>query len=305
MFLHLGGSASPLHVSAEREEGYDSGLISRMPDGDSPLDNDNNVIYTGQLGNYTKYFYNESIYFDGMLSLYIIDLLGSSDAELSVSARYLSYGATAQLTNLLVSNAGGNGVESVSASVDIVGTSITDSVGVGFLASGDFDGDGYTIQGGDCDDTTSLVNPGRTEVVGDQLDNDCDGVVDDGTDTADNDGDGVSIADGDCNDRLYSGEDVYPGATENPQNGMDDDCDGVVDDGIGPAIRLSGLSISGSGASGVQLSDLAATSTDSAFTGNGGWGMECDNVTFTTCDTTTLTGNTSGGHTGCDETCGL
>ena len=96
VFLHLGGSASPLHVSAEREEGYDSGLISRMPDGDTPLGNDNNVIYTGQLGNYTEYFYNESVYFDGLLSLYIIDLLGSSDAELSVSARYLSYGATAQ-----------------------------------------------------------------------------------------------------------------------------------------------------------------------------------------------------------------
>jgi len=44
----------------------------------------------------------------------------------------------------------------------------------------DFDDDGYFVQGGcgtevDCDDTDADVNPGATEIVGDGIDNDCDG----------------------------------------------------------------------------------------------------------------------------------
>lgn len=39
----------------------------------------------------------------------------------------------------------------------------------------DDDGDGYTEDGGDCDDTTTNIGPHRLEVVGDGLDNDCDG----------------------------------------------------------------------------------------------------------------------------------
>jgi hypothetical protein len=39
----------------------------------------------------------------------------------------------------------------------------------------DDDGDGYTVDGGDCDDSDSAVNPGESEVCGDGLDNDCDG----------------------------------------------------------------------------------------------------------------------------------
>jgi hypothetical protein len=63
------------------------------------------------------------------------------------------------------------------------------------------------------------------------VDNDCDGVVDEGCDladpTADSDEDGVTRGDGDCND---SNEDIYPGAPETP-DGRDNDCDGVADDG--------------------------------------------------------------------------
>jgi hypothetical protein len=44
----------------------------------------------------------------------------------------------------------------------------------------------------------------------------------------DADGDGVTKADGDCND---ADENVYPGADEVPDNGYDDDCDLVADDG--------------------------------------------------------------------------
>lgn len=47
----------------------------------------------------------------------------------------------------------------------------------------DGDGDGYTSCGtddvaADCDDTDAAVNPGATEVAGDLIDNDCDGMVD-------------------------------------------------------------------------------------------------------------------------------
>jgi hypothetical protein len=39
----------------------------------------------------------------------------------------------------------------------------------------DDDGDGYTVDAGDCDDSDPAVNPGESEVCGDGLDNDCDG----------------------------------------------------------------------------------------------------------------------------------
>ena len=41
----------------------------------------------------------------------------------------------------------------------------------------DVDGDGQTSCAGDCDDNDASVFSGNTEVVGDGLDNDCDGVV--------------------------------------------------------------------------------------------------------------------------------
>ena len=45
----------------------------------------------------------------------------------------------------------------------------------------DVDGDGYTLAGGDCDDSDASVHPGATEVWGDWIDNDCDGSSDTAT----------------------------------------------------------------------------------------------------------------------------
>jgi len=43
----------------------------------------------------------------------------------------------------------------------------------------DSDGDGFCAEGGaDCDDSSPAINPNATEVCGDGLDNDCDGLVD-------------------------------------------------------------------------------------------------------------------------------
>jgi hypothetical protein len=44
----------------------------------------------------------------------------------------------------------------------------------------DADGDGWTVGAGDCDDSSVWAYPGATECACDHLDNDCDGLVDEG-----------------------------------------------------------------------------------------------------------------------------
>ena len=90
----------------------------------------------------------------------------------------------------------------------------------------DADGDGFTENDGDCDDTDSNVNPGAPEIV-DGIDNNCNDRIDEGTDTVDDDGDGMSEDEGDCDD---SDRTIYAGAFEY-LDGVDNDCDGVIDDG--------------------------------------------------------------------------
>jgi len=110
----------------------------------------------------------------------------------------------------------------------------------------DDDGDGQSEVDGDCDDEDPNNFTGNTELC-DGQDNDCNGEVsagevdldedgslacadcDDGDDSLeelDTDGDGVTTCSGDCDDNDAS---VYPGAPENWNDGLDNDCDGMVD----------------------------------------------------------------------------
>ena len=107
----------------------------------------------------------------------------------------------------------------------------------------DTDSDGYT-GADDCDETNAAVNIGATEVCGDGIDNDCDGVGD-VTTTWYADGDGDAYGDtavssdscaqpsgyvADNTDCLDTDNFTYPGAPE-ACDGVDNDSDGLIDDG--------------------------------------------------------------------------
>ena len=94
----------------------------------------------------------------------------------------------------------------------------------------DIDEDGFSVEEGDCDDSDSSIHPGAEEVE-DGVDNDCDSVIDEDFSDPDLDGDGYTSA-VDCDDGDSS---VHPGASEgdvdNNGTGLDNDCDGRVDEG--------------------------------------------------------------------------
>ena len=103
--------------------------------------------------------------------------------------------------------------------------------GVCHTGATDDDGDGYTINNGDCDDGDPDVHPDAAEVC-DGSDQNCNWMIDEGF--PDDDGDGFDTcgvgvaAQADCNDGDFR---VFPGATE-LCDGVDQDCDGEIDDGF-------------------------------------------------------------------------
>jgi hypothetical protein len=106
--------------------------------------------------------------------------------------------------------------------------------------------EGYLESGDDCDDSDAAIYPGAAEIC-DGIDNNCDDIIDEGLTSifyADNDGDGFGDPDStrdtctlpegyvensdDCND---SDALIAPGVADDDCDGVDDNCDGDLDDG--------------------------------------------------------------------------
>ncbi|HEY6544783.1 MAG TPA: MopE-related protein [Dokdonella sp.] len=110
--------------------------------------------------------------------------------------------------------------------------------GVALAASierGTFEAPAGALLGGDCNDVDQAVHPGQPELVGNLVDDDCDGLADEdandlpSTDSVDHDGDGISLEQGDCDDTESA---IHPAQAEATGNFFDDDCDGLADEDI-------------------------------------------------------------------------
>jgi hypothetical protein len=166
---------------------------------------------------------------------------------------------------------------------------------------------GYVDDSTDCNDANATIYPKECD-ADDGIDDNCNGIADDGfgatTYFTDADGDGFGAGTGtslcsnpgmgyatnntDCNDADAA---VYPGATE-VENGIDDNCNGIIDDGnscLVPA-NLLVTNITGNSAK-LQWDDLA-TALGYVIKYNTDGGNEKAKVTYTKSNSKPILGLT-------------
>ncbi len=149
------------------------------------------------------------------------------------------------------------------AATEICGNLVDEDCSDRFDDDTDSDGDGVSACKGDCIDNpnaplppgldATMFHEGAPEIAGNRFDENCDQACDPGDRDADRDHyttDGIVTVDAvagvcrkgdelaDCAD---GDKDIHPEATEDPQNGVDDDCDGTCDqDADGDGFTPSG-----------------------------------------------------------------
>ena len=177
---------------------------------------------------------------EGLSQSYYADTDGDGygDPAVSIESCTGQVGYTLNNTDCDDTNAGVN-----PGAVEIPNNSIDENCdGMDTIQEADNDGDGFPANN-DCDDNNPDINPGATEIC-DGVDNNCDGIADEGlvfeTYYTDGDMDGYGVGTGfsdcvqppdtstqggDCDDE---NPDVNPGATEIPNNTIEENCDGVT-----------------------------------------------------------------------------
>jgi hypothetical protein len=130
---------------------------------------------------------------------------------------------------------------------------------------------GYAPVNGDCDDASAARSPAVPEVCGDNLDNNCNGIVDDPQLCCpDKDGDGYlspKCGGADCDDN-----DPKANVAEICGDGLDNDCNGVPDDNCAAGAYVS--STNGSDTTGIGTKLLPFKSIGKAIMGLGSIGAK-------------------------------
>lgn len=173
----------------------------------------------------------------GSLQTYYLDADGDGFGDPNISVQDCMAPAGYSLNN---TDCDDNNAAINEGAIEIPNNGIDENCdGIDDVQGSDSDGDGFFAD--DCDDTNPNINPGAAEVC-DGIDNNCDGQIDEGfvleTYYSDGDMDGYGVGagftdclqppdtstqGGDCDD---TNPDINPGATEIPNNTIDEDCDG-------------------------------------------------------------------------------